>query len=185
MKDKQKDIVLELAFAHILHEFRGVNKIENLCKINRLIKDFYAIENSPNNNTHNSVVEKIEKVDIGSGWWNIRCGEYGWYDSGWSVGNGYPYIKLTVDLIYKGLVDTGNVPEVYLSHPITENKKRELTVADICKPFQRFGGWWYVICDKYEWSNSGWVEGMGTGYYKCTADAIYNGLVTLGNVPKN
>jgi len=60
-------------------------------------------------------VEDIKRGIVATGWHYIYCGGYGYSSSGWykQRPDGSCFMKEVADVIYAGLVATGNIPEEY------------------------------------------------------------------------
>lgn len=113
MNDKQKDLALQMAVvrARMSRDYRDYTAYNLLKKeLDELLARFDLAASAPKRKPTTKDIEK--PCERTPGWFSIVCREYGWTDSGWSIGFGHTYPKACADMIYAGLVATGNVPEV-------------------------------------------------------------------------
>lgn len=117
MNDKQKNIALEMIVAHVRWSKCLDDRANRTMweKTSELLAAFDAAADAPKRKYTVWDIEKPQIMRQNHGdYWYIRCGDYDWTSDGWfrqSEGaSGFP--KHVADVIYAGLVATGNVPEV-------------------------------------------------------------------------
>jgi len=109
MNDKQKEIALELAVEVARCLVNPSYRVEKMCS---LLRDHAEAADAPKRKYTVKDIEKPKKVDGDSPLYRIYCGRFGWTEKGWSEGMYSVHMQQTADMIYAGLVATGNVPEV-------------------------------------------------------------------------
>lgn len=117
MNDKQKELALELGVVAC----RWISSLSTP-KAHRLRREstellaaFDAATDAPKRKYTVADIKRPQIMRMAHGdYWYIRCGDYDWTSDGWSMqregASGFP--KHVADVIYAGLVATGNVPEV-------------------------------------------------------------------------
>lgn len=74
---------------------------------------------------------------------------------------------------------------VALRSVVYANRRKPYEASDIEKPYQVGGeDCWVIKCGDFGWAQQGWVKTAGDVFKKATADALYAGLVSSGNVPE-
>lgn len=119
MNDAQKDIALQLAVIRAQMTAASTANTYRYDELGReLIKLLTAYDAAADAPKRKYTVADIKRPQImrmaRGAYWYIRCGDYDWTSDGWSMqregASGFP--KHVADVIYAGLVATGNVPEV-------------------------------------------------------------------------
>ncbi len=118
MNDKQKELALEMAVvrARMSMEHLAVNDYNPLKKeLTELLAAFDAAADAPKRKYTVADIKKPQQcVGMNGDYWYIRCVGNDWTSVGWvKQREGSSGFKRHVaDVIYAGLVATGNVPEV-------------------------------------------------------------------------